>query len=40
VRHIRPNCLSPLIVTGSLTVATVILIESVLSLPGPSAFPT
>ena len=30
-RHILPNCLSPIIVTGSLIVATAILIESALS---------
>ena len=34
VRHILPNCLSPIIVTGSLTVATAILIESALSFLG------
>ncbi|HEV8439109.1 MAG TPA: ABC transporter permease, partial [Methylomirabilota bacterium] len=28
LRHILPNCLSPIIVTGSLSVATAILIES------------
>ena len=33
-RHILPNCLSPIIVTGSLTVATAILIESALSFLG------
>jgi ABC-type dipeptide/oligopeptide/nickel transport system permease subunit len=33
-RHILPNCLSPIIVTGSLTVATAILIESALSFMG------
>jgi peptide/nickel transport system permease protein len=34
VRHVLPNCLSPIIVTGSLTVATAILIESALSFLG------
>lgn len=34
VRHILPNCLSPIIVTGSLMVATAILIESALSFLG------
>ena len=34
VRHILPNCLSPIIVTGSLIVATAILIESALSFLG------
>ena len=34
VRHILPNCLSPIIVTGSLSVATAILIESALSFLG------
>jgi peptide/nickel transport system permease protein len=33
-RHILPNCLSPIIVTGSLIVATAILIESALSFLG------
>ncbi len=33
-RHVLPNCLSPIIVTGSLTVATAILIESALSFLG------
>ncbi len=33
-RHILPNCLSPVIVTGSLIVATAILIESALSFLG------
>jgi peptide/nickel transport system permease protein len=33
-RHILPNCLSPIIVTGSLSVATAILIESALSFLG------
>jgi len=32
--HILPNCLSPIIVTGSLIVATAILIESALSFLG------
>ena len=34
VHHVLPNCLSPIIVTGSLTVATAILIESALSFLG------
>ena len=34
LRHVLPNCLSPIIVTGSLTVATAILIESALSFLG------
>jgi peptide/nickel transport system permease protein len=34
VRHILPNALSPIIVTGSLTIATSILIESALSFMG------
>jgi peptide/nickel transport system permease protein len=34
MRHVLPNCLSPIIVTGSLTVATAILIESALSFLG------
>ena len=34
LRHILPNCLSPIIVTGSLSVATAILIESALSFLG------
>jgi peptide/nickel transport system permease protein len=34
LRHILPNCLSPIIVTGSLIVATAILIESALSFLG------
>jgi peptide/nickel transport system permease protein len=34
VRHILPNCLSPIIVLGSLMVATAILIESGLSFLG------
>jgi peptide/nickel transport system permease protein len=34
MRHVLPNCVSPLIVTGSLTVATAILIESALSFLG------
>jgi peptide/nickel transport system permease protein len=34
VRHVLPNCLSPIVVTGSLTVATAILIESALSFLG------
>ena len=34
LRHILPNCLSPIIVTGSLMVATAILIESALSFLG------
>jgi peptide/nickel transport system permease protein len=34
VRHILPNAISPIIVTGSLTVATAILIESALSFMG------
>jgi peptide/nickel transport system permease protein len=34
VRHVLPNCLSPIIVTGSLTVATAILLESALSFLG------
>lgn len=34
LRHILPNCLSPIIVTGSLMVATAILIESGLSFLG------
>ena len=33
-RHILPNCLSPIIVTGSLIVATAILVESALSFLG------
>lgn len=33
-RHILPNCLSPIIVTGSLIVATAILTESALSFLG------
>ena len=33
-RHVLPNCLSPIIVTGSLTVATAILLESALSFLG------
>jgi len=33
-RHILPNCLPPIIVTGSLIVATAILIESALSFLG------
>jgi len=33
-RHILPNCLSPIVVTGSLIVATAILIESALSFLG------
>jgi len=33
-RHMLPNCLSPIIVTGSLIVATAILIESALSFLG------
>lgn len=33
-RHILPNCVSPIIVTGSLMVATAILIESALSFLG------
>src|SRR5437899_5699223 len=33
-RHVLPNTLSPIIVTGSLTVATAILIESALSFLG------
>jgi len=33
-RHILPNCVSPIIVTGSLIVATAILIESALSFLG------
>ena len=34
LRHILPNAISPIIVTGSLTVATAILIESALSFMG------
>jgi peptide/nickel transport system permease protein len=34
LRHILPNCLSSIIVTGSLSVATAILIESALSFLG------
>lgn len=34
VRHILPNAISPIIVTGSLTIATAILIESALSFMG------
>jgi peptide/nickel transport system permease protein len=34
LRHILPNALSPIIVTGSLTIATSILIESALSFMG------
>ena len=34
LRHILPNALAPIIVTGSLTVATAILIESALSFLG------
>jgi peptide/nickel transport system permease protein len=34
IRHVLPNCLSPIIVTGSLTVATAILLESALSFLG------
>lgn len=34
VRHILPNALSPIIVTGSLAIATAILIESALSFMG------
>jgi len=34
LREILPNCLSPIIVTGSLMVATAILIESGLSFLG------
>ena len=34
IRHVLPNCLSPIIVTASLTVATAILIESALSFLG------
>jgi peptide/nickel transport system permease protein len=34
VRHVLPNCLSPVIVTGSLMVATAILAESALSFLG------
>jgi len=33
-RHLLPNCLSPIVVTGSLIVATAILIESALSFLG------
>jgi len=33
-RHILPNCLSPIVVTGSLIVATAILVESALSFLG------
>ncbi len=33
-RHILPNCLSPIIITGSLIVATAILVESALSFLG------
>lgn len=33
-RHILPNAISPIIVTGSLTIATAILIESALSFMG------
>jgi peptide/nickel transport system permease protein len=33
-RHVLPNCLSPIVVMGSLTVATAILIESALSFLG------
>ena len=33
-RHLLPNCLSPVVVTGSLIVATAILIESALSFLG------
>lgn len=36
LRHILPNAISPIIVTGSLTVATAILIESALSFMGLS----
>jgi peptide/nickel transport system permease protein len=34
LRHILPNAISPIIVTGSLTIATAILIESALSFMG------
>jgi peptide/nickel transport system permease protein len=34
LRHILPNCVSPIVVTGSLSVATAILIESALSFLG------
>ncbi len=34
LRHILPNAISPIIVTGSLTIATSILIESALSFMG------
>ncbi len=34
LRHILPNAISPIIVTGSLTIATAILIESALSFLG------
>ena len=34
LRHILPNAVSPIIVTGSLTIATSILIESALSFMG------
>ncbi|WP_407179010.1 ABC transporter permease [Bradyrhizobium sp. STM 3562] len=34
LRHILPNALSPIIVTGSLTIATSILVESALSFMG------
>lgn len=34
IRHILPNAISPIIVTGSLTIATSILIESALSFMG------
>jgi peptide/nickel transport system permease protein len=34
LRHILPNAISPIIVTGSLTIASAILIESALSFMG------